>query len=99
MQPISVEAFASMVMKNNKGYRKKELVKTLNETLTAKKNGAKCIICGAPIWAAGSAITGSNLCFTCTTGEANDSDDYEILIYAISPMRQMPGAAAFPDRF
>ena len=28
MQPISVEAFASMVMKNNKGYRKKELVKT-----------------------------------------------------------------------
>ncbi len=22
-----------------------------------------------------------------------------ILIYAISPMRQMPGAAAFPDRF
>ena len=61
MQPISVEAFASMVMKNNKGYRKKELVKTLNETLTAKKNGAKCIICGAPIWAAGSAITGSNL--------------------------------------
>ena len=49
MQPISVEAFARMVMKNNKGY-----------------------------WAAGSAITGSNLCFTCTTGEANDSDDYEI---------------------
>lgn len=47
MQPISVEAFASMVMKNNKGYRKKELVKTLNETLTAKKNGAKCMICGA----------------------------------------------------
>ena len=37
MQPISVEAFASMVMKNNKGYRKKELVKTLNETLTANK--------------------------------------------------------------
>ena len=61
MQPISVEAFASMVMKNNKGYRKKELVKTLNDTLTAKKNGAKCMICGAPIWAAGSAITGSNL--------------------------------------
>lgn len=33
MQPISVEAFASMVMKNNKGYRKKELVKMLNDTL------------------------------------------------------------------
>ena len=37
MQPISVEAFASMVMKNNKGYRKKELVKTLNDTLLPRK--------------------------------------------------------------
>ena len=26
MQPISVEAFASMVMKNNKGYRKKVML-------------------------------------------------------------------------
>ena len=71
MQPISVEKFADMVMKNNKGYHKKELVKTLRETLAAKKNGARCMVCGAPIWAAGSAITGSNLCFTCTTGEAD----------------------------
>ena len=78
MQPISVEKFADMVMKNNKGYHKKELVKTLRETLAAKKNGARCMVCGAPIWAAGSAITGSNLCFTCTTGEADDSEDYEI---------------------
>lgn len=38
MQPISVEAFASMVMKNNKGYRKKELVKTLNESKYTKEN-------------------------------------------------------------
>ena len=36
------------------------------------------MICGAPIWAAGSAITGTYLCFTCTTGEADDSEDYEI---------------------
>lgn len=36
------------------------------------------MICGAPIWAAGSAITGINMCFTCTTGEADDSEDYEI---------------------
>ena len=47
MQPISVEKFADMVMKNNKGYHKKELVKTLRETLTAKKNGARCMVCGA----------------------------------------------------
>lgn len=37
MQPISVEKFADMVMKNNKRYHKKELVKTLRETLAAKK--------------------------------------------------------------
>lgn len=36
------------------------------------------MICGASIWAAGSAITGMNRCFTCTTGEADDSEDYEI---------------------
>ena len=56
MQPISVEKFADMVMKNNKGYHKKELVKTLRETLAAKKNGARCMVCGAPIWAAGSGL-------------------------------------------
>ena len=77
MQPISVEKFADMVMKNNKGIIKRTC-KTLRETLAAKKNGARCMVCGAPIWAAGSAITGSNLCFTCTTGEADDSEDYEI---------------------
>ena len=30
------------------------------------------------IWAAGSGVTGTYLCFTCTTGEADDSEDYEI---------------------
>ena len=44
----------------------------------AKRNGARCMICGAPIWAAGSGVTGTYLCFTCTTGEADDSEDYEI---------------------
>lgn len=78
MQPISVEKFADMVMKTNKGYRKKELVKALRATLAAKKNGVRCTVCGAPIWAAGSAVTGNNLCFTCITGEADDSEDYEI---------------------
>ena len=79
MTPISVEKFADMVMKNNKGYNRKDLINTLKETLHEKENGATCIICGAPIWAAGSAITGTNMCFTCTTGEADDSEDYEIM--------------------
>lgn len=95
MQPISVEKFADMVMKNNKGYHKKELVKTLRETLAAKKNGARCMVCGAPIWAAGSAITGSNLCFTCTTGEADDSEDYDF-IHKPNPEWQTSSPAPCP---
>lgn len=76
--PISVTEFADMVMENNKDYNRKDLIRTLEDTLRAKRAGAKCMICGAPIWAAGSAITGSDMCFTCTTGEADDSEDYEI---------------------
>ena len=45
MQPISIEEYAGMVMENNKGYRKENLV----QALEAKKNGAKCMICAAPI--------------------------------------------------
>ena len=74
----SISNVADNVMKNNKGYNRKELIKTLEQVLKDKQNGAKCMICGAPIWAAGSAITGTYMCFTCMTGEADDSDDYEI---------------------
>ena len=70
--PISIEDFADATMKNNKGYNRKDLIRTLEETLKAKNNGAKCVICG-------SAITGTYMCFTCTTGEADDSEDYEIV--------------------
>lgn len=40
----------------------------------------ECIgnIFGNPIWAAGSAITGTPMCFTYMTGETDDSEDYEI---------------------
>ena len=75
---ISVEEFADVVVKNNKDANRRELIASLREALAAKRNGARCMICGAPIWAAGSAITGTNMCFTCTTGEADDSEDYEI---------------------
>lgn len=33
-----------------------------------------CENCGDPIWRYG----GTGLCFTCTTGEADASDDYEL---------------------
>ncbi len=51
-------------------------------------------ICGQPIWAAGSAITGTYMCFTCTTGEADGSGDYEIYKKSnnnLIPSRTRPG--------
>ena len=75
---ISVEEFADGVVKNNKDTNRKELIASLREALAAKRNGARCMICGAPIWAAGSGVAGTYLCVTCTTGEADDSEDYEI---------------------
>lgn len=44
-----------------------------------KIDGGVCHVCGQPIWAIGSATIDDNMCFTCITGEADDSDDYEIL--------------------
>ena len=75
---ISISEFADDVVKHNKGTDRRKLVADLEEALRAKRAGAKCMICGSPIWAAGSAITGTYRCFTCTTGETDDSDDYEI---------------------
>ena len=71
-QPKSREEIMSMCGLKNKNHFIKAHLKPLLES------GARCMICGAPIWAAGSAITGTNMCFTCTTGEADDSEDYEI---------------------
>lgn len=78
MIPITIEEFADMTVENNKDLNRNELIESLKATLDAKKNGAKCCQCGSPIWAAGSAITGMDMCFTCTTLESDDSEDYEV---------------------
>ncbi len=78
MISISIEKFADMTIENNKDMDRGELIKSLKSALSAKRNGAGCMQCGSPIWAAGSAITGMNMCFTCMTLEADDSEDYEI---------------------
>ena len=46
---ISIEEFADGVVKNNKDTNRKELIASLREALAAKRNGARCMICGAPI--------------------------------------------------
>ncbi|MCL2312392.1 MAG: hypothetical protein FWC41_07895 [Firmicutes bacterium] len=56
----------------------KNLRKVLIETVQNKKDGVKCIQCGQSIWAVASAIVGWNGCFTCISGESNNSEDYEI---------------------
>lgn len=79
MTPISIKKFSDMTVKNNKDMDRRELVTALQASLAAKKSGVSCMVCGAPIWAAGSTITSTNMCFTCTTGEADGSEDYEIV--------------------
>jgi len=78
MIPISIKEFVKQTVKNNPGMKADELTASCKAVLADKKAGASCMICGAPIWAAGSAITGNYMCFTCTTGEMDDSEDYEI---------------------
>lgn len=79
MIPISIKKFADLTVKNNSGTNKAELITSLKDTLARKNAGAACVCCGNPIWAAGSAITGSDMCFSCTTGEADSSEDYEVI--------------------
>jgi len=50
----------------------------LEQTVQAKKSSAVCSQCGSPIWAIGTATVSWNGCFTCITGEADNSDDFEI---------------------
>ena len=48
--------------------------RTLKELRRAAKSRGKCQ-CGQPIWRYG----GCGLCFTCTTGESDASEDYEFV--------------------
>ncbi len=79
MIPISINEFAKITAQQNEDIDEKQLKEALKEALKAKKNGAKCSQCGNPIWAAGSAVTGMYMCFTCTTLESDDSGDYEVV--------------------
>ena len=79
MIPISINKFANLTVKNNPGTNKAELIASLKAALARKNAGAVCMCCGKTIWAAGSAVTGSDMCFSCTTGEANSSEDYEVV--------------------
>lgn len=79
MIPIKVEKFARMYLKSNKDENLHDVIDRLNEALKRKKAGVKCSQCKTrSIWAIGSALGGFEGCFNCITGEADDSEDYEV---------------------
>lgn len=78
MMPITITEFVKQTVEANPDINAETLITSCKETLKAKHGGAVCMICNSPIWAAGSAITGTYMWFTCMTGEMDDSEDYEI---------------------
>ncbi len=48
---------------------------TLEELHSNAKAVGSCENCGAPIWR----LVNNGMCFPCTTGEADASDDYELI--------------------
>jgi len=76
---ITVEEFAKKYVKGNPGEKVEDVKFRLKATLKGKLNGSKCQACGSTIWAIGSALGGFEGCFTCITGESDDSEDYEIV--------------------
>lgn len=77
MIPISIDKFVASYMKNNPKENRQETVDRLKAAVRAKREGTRCSQCDQVIWAVGTAIEGWNVCFTCLTGEADDSEDYE----------------------
>ena len=74
--PIQLEEYVRKHMEANPGSKEIEVATRLRGALSAYLAGTRCN-CGEPIWVIGSAEAG-NACFTCITGEAHPSEDYEI---------------------
>lgn len=76
--PISIDEFVKISIESNPNTNKKDFKEALIEGVRLKKKGTKCDVCGNTIWAIGTSIVGWNGCFSCITGEADNSEDYEI---------------------
>jgi hypothetical protein len=73
---ISIDDYIKKYLANNPNENEAELRKNLNSALADYKKGLKCD-CGNDLWVIGSAAVG-NSCFSCITGEAQPSGDYEL---------------------
>ena len=74
--PIKLGDYVRLFLKSNRGENAKAVTARLRSALEAYQAGERCD-CGEPIWVVGSAEAGHS-CFTCITGEADPSEDYEI---------------------
>lgn len=75
-RPISIDDYVRMHLASNSGVDRADLIERLRSALASARAGERCR-CGNPVWVIGSAEVGLS-CFTCITGEADPSDDYEI---------------------
>ena len=71
--PIGIREYVKLHVKANPDENPSELLARLRSCVSEALKGARCQ-CGAPIWVVGSV----SACFTCITGEAFPSEDYEI---------------------
>lgn len=74
--PISIKEYVKLHEKANPDENPAGLLARLRACVSDALVGARCR-CGEPIWVVGSASVGYG-CFTCVTGEAFPSEDYEI---------------------
>ena len=74
--PIGIREYAKLHVKANPDENPSELLARLRSCISDALKGARCQ-CGAPIWVVGS-VSAGYACFTCITGEAFPSEDYEI---------------------
>ena len=74
--PVGIEQYIQLHVRRNPHEKSAQLRARLQECVAAALRGERCE-CGEPIWVIGSAIAG-HACFTCITGEAAPSEDYEI---------------------
>ena len=74
--PIRVEEYVKLHVKSNPEEKPADLLGSFRRCIGEALAGARCH-CGEPIWVIGSVFAG-HACFTCITGEADPSEDYEI---------------------
>lgn len=78
MKRIPINRYAKKHIQRNPGETISDVKEALKATVQRQKDGAGCAVCGQPIWALGSTFSGFDGCFTCITGESDDSADYEV---------------------